>query len=60
MMMVLFLELLYPKSMKAVDLLNRKAGKSDGLLKKKKKELDAKTTDQLLLFIAACVIHAMT
>lgn len=59
MMMVLFLELLYPKSMKAVDLLNRKAGKSDGLLKKKK-ELDAKTTDQLLLFIAACVIHAMT
>lgn len=34
-MMVLFLELLYPKSMKAVDLLNRKDGKSDGLLKKK-------------------------
>lgn len=58
MMLVLFLELLYPKSMKAVDLLDRKAGKSDGLLKKK--ELDAKTTDQLLLLIAACVIHAMT
>lgn len=58
MMMVLFLELLYPKSMKAVDLLNRKDGKSDGLLKKK--ELDAKTTDQLLLFVAACVIRAMT
>lgn len=25
-----------------------------------KKELDAKTTDQLLLFVAACVIRAMT